>query len=488
MLERQLMPVLAIRQWLPEWDNYEFDQSAQRRKPEPTMYVFSMPALQLRQLSDVYRRERTVSDAEGIQRAREDGRTARIRRYVQYGYPFGDLNDDLRTQENWPLRKPGWLPTAIVINVLTVSDQRRGRSIDPRHLAQVVDQGNGRALEVPVAPTFSDSDLRPFEIIDGQHRLWAFGERTNRFDEFELPVVAFLGLDVAWQAYLFWSINISPKRINPSHAFDLYPLLRTQDWLEKTGEITVYREARAQEIVEWVYKLEKSPWYNRVNMLGAKGQARVSQAAWVRSLIGSFFGTGRGRGRFGLFQASTTKEGRVLSWIRAQQVAFVIELWALLERSVEQNRARWIELYREHAKSAFTDKSSMLNQDMGVRAVHAVANDVFFSRCGDWELEHWALKITDEAVTDADDIDHALVSLGECAFHEHMHHLAGGIATFDWRSLDGPGVRASADEMLKRAYRGSGGYTLLVRKLLEHVAELGDVNVAGAAIDVLDRV
>ena len=71
----------------------------------------------------------------------------------------------------------------------------------------------------------------PFEIIDGQHRLWAFDD-ADTLDSFELPVVAFVGLDISWQAYLFWTINIKPKRINPSLAFDLYPLLRSEDWLE----------------------------------------------------------------------------------------------------------------------------------------------------------------------------------------------------------------------------------------------------------------
>jgi hypothetical protein len=46
-------------------------------------------------------------------------------------------------------------------------------------------------------------------------------------------LVAFHGLDLSWQAYLFWTINIKPKRINPSLAFDLYPLLRSENWLDK---------------------------------------------------------------------------------------------------------------------------------------------------------------------------------------------------------------------------------------------------------------
>jgi len=139
--------------------------------------------------------------------------------------------------------------------------------------------------------------LPPIEIIDGQHRLYAFESAGKLPGDFELPVVAFHGLDLGWQAYLFWTINISPKRINRSHAFDLYPLLRTQDWLEKFDEAIVYREARAQELVEFLYKHEKSVWHGRINMLGeGRERGRVSQSGWIRALLGTFFSP-----RYGLF-------------------------------------------------------------------------------------------------------------------------------------------------------------------------------------------
>ncbi|MFJ1288495.1 hypothetical protein, partial [Acinetobacter baumannii] len=66
-------------------------------------------------------------------------------------------------------------------------------------------------------------DLKPIEIIDGQHRLLAFDESDDYDGDFELPVVAFYDLDITWQAYLFYTINIKPKKINTSLAFDLYP-------------------------------------------------------------------------------------------------------------------------------------------------------------------------------------------------------------------------------------------------------------------------
>ena len=106
--------VLRLSQWLDVWDEYDFDPGTQRCRPEPYMYLFTMSATRLRHFSDVYSRERDVEQAEGIQRAREDSRTGRIRRYIKAGYPFGDLKEKLRNA-NMRLRKPGWLPTAIVV-------------------------------------------------------------------------------------------------------------------------------------------------------------------------------------------------------------------------------------------------------------------------------------------------------------------------------------------------------------------------------------
>jgi hypothetical protein len=239
------VPAIRFKQWLADWNEYDFDPQQFRREPEPYLYLFSMRAAELRRLSDVYRRKRQGNVAEGIQRKRDDSRTARIQRYVHYGYPYGDLPKHLRTEEFAELRKPGWLPTAIVVNILQPGDERHGLTIDAKHVVTIRRAGGAACeLQIPPLDLIEQSPLAPLEVIDGQHRLWAFEDANGGLpvpDDFELPVVAYRGLDIAWQAYLFWSINVSPKRINPSHAFDLYPLLRTQDWLEQAGEIKVYQ-------------------------------------------------------------------------------------------------------------------------------------------------------------------------------------------------------------------------------------------------------
>src|SRR5207245_718943 len=167
-------------------------------------------------------------------------------------YPWSDLSERQRRSGDYAdLRKPGWLPTAIVVNILTPQDERGDQGVATRDLIRVVEEGSSCLLELPVGfdgAQWRPQSLHPLEVIDGQHRLWAFEDWTAA-DDFHLPVVAFVGLDISWQAYLFWTINIKPKRINQSLAFDLVPLLRTEDWLERFG-LRIYRETRGQELTE----------------------------------------------------------------------------------------------------------------------------------------------------------------------------------------------------------------------------------------------
>lgn len=107
-------------------------------------------------------------------------------------------------------------------------------------------------------------------------------------------MVAFVGVDVSWQAYLFWTTNIKPKRINASLAFDLYPLLRTESWLNRFQGIAAYRETRAQELADIFMRsctgypaAPRGPWASR---------GGVSQAAWIRSLGATYVRPSEGRG------------------------------------------------------------------------------------------------------------------------------------------------------------------------------------------------
>lgn len=280
------IPAIVVHQWLTEWNRVIFDDTALRRRPEPHFYLFALPAPELKSLCGIYRRSTEGGVARtldlGIERRHDPDRSQAIGQYVHHGYPWSELSPTKKKSAEFDdLRKPGWLPTAIVVNILKAGDRRRGLAVSESDLLTVGDaDGQTATIVLPRSFTgsgWTPSQAHPIEVIDGQHRLWAF-EDDPAAESFELPVVAFHGLDVSWQAYLFWTINIKPKRINASLAFDLYPLLRTEDWLEKFEGHSTYREARAGADGNPV---EPSP----------KSLAPTHQHAWGTRTEGGFSGS-----------------------------------------------------------------------------------------------------------------------------------------------------------------------------------------------------
>jgi DGQHR domain-containing protein len=258
------------------------------------------------------------------------------------------------------LRKPGWLPTAIVVNILEKTDERNDRKVSISDLVTLHTDGEHCNLTLPYEEWSEDwhpSSIPPLEIIDGQHRLWAFDRDSDQ--RFELPIVAFHGLDVSWQAYLFWTINIKPKRINASLAFDLYPLLRAEDWLDRGEGHSVYRETRSQELTEFLWSHPDSPWYDRINMLGERQNPWVTQSAWIRSLMATFVRSWETRrsNMGGLFGSRIEGGADVLDWSRAQQAAFLLYAWQQPYASIHKSSATWAKSLRNRANKDHTHAS-----------------------------------------------------------------------------------------------------------------------------------
>ena len=354
--KHQLVPTLRVHQWLPGWDRIDFNPAEHRSKPEKNFYLFTLPARELRSLSGIARRvakgAAPRTEDLGIQRQHDPQRSEEIGRFVEYGFPWSTLSKTKRRKADFnDLRKPGWLPTAVVLNILTKNDKRYGNSVANSDLVSIIDVNGTSKLKLPYdkwRPSWSPIRLPPFEIIDGQHRLWAF-DSASKLKDFELPVVAFVGLDISWQAYLFWTINIKPKRINPSLAFDLYPLLRSEDWLEREESHIVYRETRAQELTEVLWSFPKSPWYDRINMLGERRNRWVTQSAWIKSLSTTFVRSWdrRSKSSGGLFGGRSREKGEVLGWSRAQQAAFLVFSWCQFREAVSVVKDEWAEDLRQ---------------------------------------------------------------------------------------------------------------------------------------------
>lgn len=473
--ERIEVPVLRVTQWLSLWDSVQYSPELHRERPAPHFVLFSMSARRLRALADIKRRSATQprSQDTGIQRRLEPDRSEEIARFTQYGFPWSNLSRAKRNSGDYnDLRKPGWLPTAIVVNIRGDRDRRSGKLMQ---VEDRIDVEIGEVLGRLLLPKgFHDANWRPsqfspLEVIDGQHRLWAFEKGTN--EDMELPVVGFLDLDISWQAYLFWTINIKPKKINASLAYDLYPLLRTEDWLEKFEGHPVYRESRAQELTEALWSHPASPWHHRINMLG-EGRKGVTQAAWIRALLATYVRHyGRGRRIGGLFGAPPRENATVLPWTRAQQAAFLISAWTCLQESIAGKDDGWAaDLRSEQTEDddAFEGQFSLLNTDQGVRGFLSVSNDMCFVKADVLGLENWLPDELPSGGTDEEAISAALESLVAHPVYLFLQELAESLAEFDWRTAGAPGL-PDPEKSEKLAFRGTGGYRELRNRLLAHL-------------------
>jgi DGQHR domain-containing protein len=511
------IPAFVVHQWLkPEWDAIKFVPAPPRGKPEPYFFLFSVSAYTLRRLSGIYRRDPTKPPAEdmGIQRRHLPERSQEILRYIQSGFPLSRIDPkklvDLSEVDS--LRMPGWLPTAVVANILVAGDKRgpKARAIAGEDLINV-HYSSGSSAEIELPRRHADDSwqprIHPIEIIDGQHRLWALEEPEEeelqwtsdfrkKIAEVEIPVVAFHGVDRTWQAYLFYTINQLPRKIDQSLVFDLYPLLRDSNWLLRFGGPNIYRETRAQDIVILLWSHPESPWQDRIIRLGGRTKGQVTQASFIRSLMASFIRRWQERtGRLGgLFGAPLRSHETRLPWGREQQAAFLIVAWQELRDAVEKSKASWAKALIERClkqESAvlgggakrenvcrtrlFTGEETLIATDQGVRGYMTVLNDLLVTgfREGDFDLTNWDWSRSPKFTKDENAVSDAIKSLrrdlGELV--KLVQQIAAVIADFDWRL---PSAVSPTDDDYSRqaSYRGSGGYRILRRNLLLHLREV----------------
>ena len=232
-------------------------------------------------------------------------------------------------------------------------------------------------------------------------------------------------------------------------AFDLYPILRTQDWLEQApGKAEVYSETRAQELTELLWSHPDSPWYNRINMLGDDSKAGpVTQAAFIRSLIASFVkGEGR-RGTGGLFGSELPNDpGTFLRWNRAQQAAFLILVWQCMADATLNCHEEWAEGVRSRqelsllpldakADPAFSSDHSLLATDQGVRGILQVTNDMCYVAAIELDLVN-ALpdELADERSLSSEGVSLALHELQQHPVKDYLTKISFELVKFDWRT------------------------------------------------------
>ena len=483
-------PSIKLKQWLAEWDEVDYELPL-RSRPDDHFFMFKIDIRILKRISDVHRRKtnKAANDDVNVQRALKEDRSAEIKNFVHKGFPLSTLSDkDRVSTDNQVLKMPGFLSSAILVNIIG-SGQKRGNSqIADEDLVLIDEKDSGVVIRLPEGvfnPTWNP-ELKPIEVIDGQHRLWAFDETEAIDGEFEVPVIAYYNLDRAWQAYLFYVINIKPKKINTSLGYDLYPLLRTQEWLENSRDgLKVYRETRAQELVEALWTFPESPWYRRISMLGEES-SNISQNAFIRAFTASYFKKSK-KGASGLFSDVIGKLNEELRWVRAQQAAFIILLWDEIAKSLNSNVTKpgqlvWVDEIRAEKFSlssyerelaldkSFISKTSNLSRDQGVSGISLFSNDLFYTLANEGFVElndlDWDSDIDERQIEHAS-IDKAINKFISHPLFNYIQLFAIEVIKLDWRTSS--------------KYRGSGGYRDVWNDLLEIFLKSANAEFAACA-------
>lgn len=166
----------------------------------------------------------------------------------------------------------------------------------PTGIVLAVDQNcaeidNGSLILKPYQADFAEDSI-PLEkiakVLDGQHRIGAFLDDLNNYDEsledgefkFELNVIIFIGIDIDEQANIFATVNLAQTKVNKSLVYDLEGLSRTRSPFRTCHQIAVALDSAD----------ESSPLYFRIKRLGVKTKGRqtsepLTQASFVESLI-----------------------------------------------------------------------------------------------------------------------------------------------------------------------------------------------------------
>ena len=507
-MTRDSKPLLRVNQWLGTWDIASW--GGNRPKPPTHFYVGSLSLKTLRALSGVQPRtieDRRASKTAGYQRTHDEDRLSKIGRYLEYGFPLS-TEGGLDPQAHTELVNPGWLPTSILVNVLGPNETRtrkgKERTVVPADLVNIAANGQFYQLNFPVTDVDPAQALPPLEIVDGQHRLLAT-DLIDLPDDYEVPVVMFDNLPLTWQAYLFWVINVEPKRINTSLAFDLYPELRDQEWLKRGESIKIYQEHRSQELAEVLWRNPSSPWKDRIELFGKRVDGHVSNAAAIRSLMATFVRTwAKGNdagadleditklgGLFGSIDRNGTRY--IIRWRRPEQAAFLILCWNAIQSATAASRASWKLALAENAgKSedaaaayAFAGPYTLLATDQGFRAISFAYNtlaQLVYDKIGLLEIEgsEDQSEPNDELVAKA---------LKQLESNRHLTTFVQAVATalvdeVDWRTSAAPGI-AEKDKVVQGQYRGSSGYKALNKAALTAASKSKNDNVSDAATRAL---
>jgi DGQHR domain-containing protein len=144
---------------------------------------------------------------------------------------------------------------------------------------------------------FDTSQIGPFSVVDGQHRLEGLkraAQEDPRVLNFEVPVNIGVNLPPIAQMCHFLIVNTTQKSVEKSveqrivarlsAALDVEDLPSLPKWILRTvesGEVD-----RAIKYVDYLNETEGSPWYGKVKMANSeRGDSTISQKSLVKAII-----------------------------------------------------------------------------------------------------------------------------------------------------------------------------------------------------------
>lgn len=148
---------------------------------------------------------------------------------------------------------------------------------------------------------FDKEQVCPFSVVDGQHRIEGLRlavANEEALKDFQLPVTIATELDDTHQMYHFFIVNTTQVPVDPSlrqqitrrftDMQGIKELPYTPHWL--TREISLGRDARALNMVEFLNEHPDSPLYGRIQMANdPNARNKIKQSSIVSTFKSEVF-------------------------------------------------------------------------------------------------------------------------------------------------------------------------------------------------------
>lgn len=190
-----------------------------------------------------------------------------------------------------------WLVNNTTVSVFDpITFEGYQRDIDERHCEKIVSYLRDKEFFLPTAITCATdgefTESTPLRIVDGQHRVKAFGmlrenhrERYDQIRDLEVPVIVMAKVDPRLEIDTFVTINKTSKKVDTSLALVLKN--KMNKFADSTDLTVPKSEFMAVEMAKELNQREgfNNPWFDKILFEGnPKNTAQlISLNAFVRS-------------------------------------------------------------------------------------------------------------------------------------------------------------------------------------------------------------